>query len=432
MTDVTMPMAPEPTQLTRPDAVNTVAQAATLLFANGQTTERTVTAAERLGRALGVPLTLHPRWGELELRVDGTPYSAIAPAAPLGVNMTKALATMEIVDQVCEGALSGVAARSALDAVGHMGTVSTVRFALFAAIGAASMGVIYGVLDTASLLLIAFSAGMGALLRRWLATLGGNPFIQPLCAAAVAGAIGAIATRLRLPDTQLFIALCPCMVLVPGPHILNGAFDLAHARVALGIERLTYAGVIVLMICAGLLMALALGGATLPAAAMSAPVPLVVDVIAAGCAVAAYGTVFSIPWRLLALPIVVGMLAHAAHWAVISLAGADIAVGALVACTLVGVMATPVADRLRLPFAAVAFCAVVSMMPGFFLFRVANARVELVASGGPAPVDLVSSVAANGATAFLIIVAMSFGLIVPRMLCDYFRTLSTRHGPDHA
>jgi len=38
MTDVTMPMAPEPTQLTRPDAVNTVAQAATLLFANGQTT----------------------------------------------------------------------------------------------------------------------------------------------------------------------------------------------------------------------------------------------------------------------------------------------------------------------------------------------------------------------------------------------------------
>ena len=432
MTDVAMPMAPEPTQLTRPDAVDTVAQAATLLFVNGETTERTVTAAQRLGRALGVPLTLHPRWGELEFRVDGTPYSAIAPAAPLGVNMTKALATIKIVDQVCEGALNGVAARSALAAVGRMGPVSTLRFALFSAIGAASMGLIYGVFDVTSLLLIAFSAGMGGLLRRWLATLGSNPFAQPLCAAAVAGAIGAIATRLHLPDTQLFIALCPCMVLVPGPHILNGAFDLAHTRVALGIERLTYAGLIVLMICAGLLMALAVCGATLPAAAMSARVPLVVDVIAAGCAVAAYGTVFSIPWRLLALPIMVGMLAHAAHWAVISLAGADIAVGALVACTLVGVMATPVADRLRLPFAAVAFCAVVSMMPGFFLFRVANARVELVASGGPAPVDLVSSVAANGATAFLIIVAMSFGLIVPRMLCDYFRTLSARHGADHA
>jgi hypothetical protein len=72
------------------------------------------------------------------------------------------------------------------------------------------------------------------------------------------------------------------------------------------------------------------------------------------------------------------------------------------------------------------------MMPGFFLFRVADARVELVASGGLAPVDLVSSVAANGATAFLTIVAMSFGLIVPRMLSNYFRTLSARQGADHA
>jgi hypothetical protein len=40
------------------------------------------------------------------------------------------------------------------------------------------------------------------------------------------------------------------MVLVPGPHILNGAIDLARTRIALGIARLTYASVIVLLICA--------------------------------------------------------------------------------------------------------------------------------------------------------------------------------------
>ena len=218
----------------------------------------------------------------------------------------------------------------------------------------------------------------------------------------------------------------------PGPHILNGAFDLAGTRIALGIARLTYAGLIVLMICAGLLGGVAVGGATLPAVAASVPVPLGADVITAGCAVAAYGTFFSMPWRLLALPIVVGMLAHAMHWALISLAGADVAVGALVACTLVGIMVTPAADRLRLPFAAVAFCAVVSMMPGFFLFRLASARVELVASGESGPVDLVPGLVANGTIAFLIILAMSFGLIVPRMLYDYFRTLSTRHRSGHA
>jgi uncharacterized membrane protein YjjB (DUF3815 family) len=139
------------------------------------------------------------------------------------------------------------------------------------------------------------------------------------------------------------------MVLVPGPHILNGAFDLAQTRVALGIARLTYAGSIVLVICIGLLVGLAIGGAALPAAATSVPVPLGADMFMAGCAVAAYGTFFSMPWRLLALPVVVGMLAHAAHWAVISLAGADVAIGALVASTLVGIIVTPVADRLHLP-----------------------------------------------------------------------------------
>jgi hypothetical protein len=36
----------------------------------------------------------------------------------------------------------------------------------------------------------------------------------------------------------------------------------------------------------------------------------------------------------------------------------------------------------------------------------------------PAPAALLTSVAANGATAFLIIMAMTFGLILPRMLFE--------------
>jgi uncharacterized membrane protein YjjB (DUF3815 family) len=217
------------------------------------------------------------------------------------------------------------------------------------------------------------------------------------------------------------------MVLVPGPHILNGAIDLARTRIALGIARLTYAGLIILMICAGLLAGLAAGGATMPADGPSAPVPLVADVIAAGCAVASFGTFLSMPWRLLPFPIAVGMLAHAARWALISLAGAHGAAGALVACILVGIIVTPVADRRHLPFAALAFSAVVSMMPGFFLFRAASALVELVSIGSRAPADLLTSIVANGTTAFLIILAMTFGLILPRMLFERFLPAPARH-----
>jgi uncharacterized membrane protein YjjP (DUF1212 family) len=404
------------------DEVDTVALAASLLFTHGQTTEMTVVAAQRLGRTLGVQVKVLPHWDELVVELDDTSFSEIVPAAPLGVDMGKVLAVQTIVLQVSDGAMSNAAARPALVAAGRMPPASTLRFAVFAAIGAASLGVIYGVYDAASLALIALSAGAGALVRRWLAKLGGNPFLEPLSAATVAGVIGAVASRLHLSDAQSLIAFCPCMVLVPGPHILNGAIDLARTRITLGVARLTYAGLIVLMICTGLMIgtAVAAGGA-LPAGPTAAA-PFAADVIAAGCAVASFGTFFSMPWRLLPLPIAVGMLAHAARWALISILSANTAIAAFFACLLVGLIVSPIVDRLRLPFAAVGFSAIVSMMPGFFVFRAASTLLELVAVGPGASADLVPAIVANGATAFLIILAMTIGLILPRMLFQRFAT----------
>jgi uncharacterized membrane protein YjjP (DUF1212 family) len=82
---------PCPEPLTCEAALKTTALAATLLFAHGQTTERTVTAAERLGRALGVTVKVLPYWGELTVELDGAPISQIVPAKPLGVDMGRVL-----------------------------------------------------------------------------------------------------------------------------------------------------------------------------------------------------------------------------------------------------------------------------------------------------------------------------------------------------
>jgi uncharacterized membrane protein YjjP (DUF1212 family) len=405
--------------LTCEAALKTTALAAMLLFAHGQTTERIVTAAERLGRALGVTVRVLPYWGELTVELDGAPVSQIVPAKPLGVDMGRVVAVTTVIDQVCDGTLPVEAAQSALESAGRLPQASTPRFTLFAAIGAASLGVIFGTLDATTLLLIAASAAIGAVVRRWLSGFSHNPLMQPLCAAFIAGVVAAAAGRFQLSNTNILIGFCPCMVLVPGPHILNGAIDLARTRIALGIARLAYAGVIVLLICAGGLFGFTAVGANLAIAGPSPPVPLLIDVIAAGCAVASFGTFFSMPWRLLAVPIAAGMLAHAARWALIAVAGGSAVTGALVACMLVSVLVTPIVDRLHLPFAALAFSAVVSLMPGFFLFNAATGLVELVSIGPGAPAALLTGIAANGATAFLIIMAMTIGLILPRMLFEH-------------
>src|ERR1700730_11355390 len=85
--------------LTYEAALKTTALAATLLFAHGQTTERTVAAAERLGRALGVTVKVLPYWGELIVELDGAPLSQIVPAKPLSVDMGRVLAVTTVIDQ---------------------------------------------------------------------------------------------------------------------------------------------------------------------------------------------------------------------------------------------------------------------------------------------------------------------------------------------
>ncbi len=399
-----------------------ISLSAKLLFENGQSTENVVSALEQLADALGFRAIVFPRWGELTILINdgsGSRHEILA-AAPVGVDMHKVTATIGVIDDVCNGHLDAEAARSALEAVARFPPVSVTRFALLAAAGAAALGVIFGATHPFSLPLIALSAGVGACLRRWLAAISHNPFVQPLCAASLAGAIGAIAVRLQFSSALRLIAVCPCMILVPGPHLLNGTIDLARVRIALGSSRIAYAGVIILMICTGLLIGLSFGSVSLPVSVPSYPVALGYDVIAAGVAVAAYGTFFAMPWRMLPIPVAIGMLAHASRWGMISLAGASVETGAFVACLVVGILITPIADRLRLPFAAFAFASVVSLIPGVYLFRMAGGLVDLLTLGGKASVDVLLNTIADGTTAMLIILAMALGLILPKMCIEHF------------
>jgi len=399
-----------------------ITASAELLFANGQTTQRTVSDVERLARALRLRATVVLRWGELIVRIadDSGFHNEIVTVEPAGVDMSKVAATSGVIDELCEDRIDAAAARSALDAISRRPPVSLPRFALLAAAGAAALGVIFGAAHLLSLILIAFSAGTGAWVRRRLAGISRNPFVQPFCAALLAGIVGAVAARLQVSSVLRLVAVCPCMVLVPGPHLLNGTIDLVRARISLGASRLLYAGIIIIMICTGLLVGLGLGGVSLPISGPSSSVPLGYDVIAAGVAVAAYGTFFSMSWRALPIPILVGMCAHALRWVIITAAGASVQTGALVACLLVGTVMTPIANHLRWPFAAVAFASVVSLIPGVYLFRMAGGLVALTALGEKAPPSVLVGAFADGSTAVLIIMAMTFGLIVPKMCIDHF------------
>jgi uncharacterized membrane protein YjjP (DUF1212 family) len=109
--------------------------------------------------------------------------------------MDRVVSTMRAIDELGAGRLAPDGAMASIAAISQAPPAATWLFTLAAAAGAMALAVIFGVEHLSAAMLIAVSAAAGAVLRRRVAQYSTNLFLQPFCAALLAGLVGALAVR---------------------------------------------------------------------------------------------------------------------------------------------------------------------------------------------------------------------------------------------
>jgi uncharacterized membrane protein YjjB (DUF3815 family) len=200
------------------------------------------------------------------------------------------------------------------------------------------------------------------------------------------------------------------LFLIPGFALVTAALDLAKLDFSAGVARLVYALMILTSAALSLWAVSAVVGLSpdLLSPIDLAPVLLLaLRFVASFLGVLGFALLFNSPWPMAVGAATVGMVANVLRLELVD-AGVVVQASAAVAALLVGLLSAVVAPRLDVPRITIAVPAVVIMVPGAAAYR----AVFHLSDG-----DTVQALA-FAVQAGLVVVALSIGLAVARMLTD--------------
>lgn len=376
---------------------------------------RTASLRERLeevGQSLQMPLQVHIGYRTVTVYTpEGLNVHAQAPE--FRINIAVSAEVNRTVDKVCAGQMSLPEAIAVLDAV-EQTTGRHDRWTLSLMFGLAA-GALAWLLsaDWAGMAVIALSSAIGMLVRQYMHRFHPVLFALPFVAALIGSLMGGVVIRLGWTETPGICLIVPALMLVPGPHLINGLYDMLENNMQTGLPRFGLAAGILVAAAMGIFLGgwLTLGLSTVPPwMAVAQPIPLWLDILLAGVAACGFGAFYNAPWRVLWTSIICGMVGHGIRYLCLE-AGMHLEIATFYACVAIGAMAIRWVSSMRIPFAAVAFAGAVPMMPGVLMFRAIGGAMDISFAGTDASLGLVSSTLANMFKAGFVVGAMGMGLL---------------------
>jgi uncharacterized membrane protein YjjP (DUF1212 family) len=268
--------------------------------------------------------------------------------------------------------------------------------------------------DGGGLAVVGVATAVGLFARQELGRLHFSLLALPFTAALIGAVAGGLAVRLgwtRSPDLAVVV---PALMVIPGPHLINGLLDLIDNHLPMSLARLGLA--------AGILLAGAAGvahGAELSLPDLAAPdrpadpgrLTFITDAALAGVVTCGFAVFYNTTWRVLGMATVGGMTGHGVRFLALE-AGAGLLAATVLGGLTVGAIAALLARRFRTPVAVIAFAGAVTMIPGLSLYRALAGALWLARLPDLTDAGSVTATLSNALQAGLVIGGLTLGLAV--------------------
>jgi uncharacterized membrane protein YjjP (DUF1212 family) len=340
--------------------------------------------------------------------------AAIEPARALRYNTAVQVRVHEILKQVRRGQLDVPAALACLGKV-EAETPQHSRWltVLVLGAGASSLAGLLGA-DGVAAAVAGLATGLGLIARQELGRKQCSLLALPLTAALIGALLGGLAIRLGLTRTSELVLVVPALMLVPGPHLINGLLDLIDNYLPTSLARLGLAACILLASAAGIVLGVELtlsDPVTADQTASPDHLNIVSDVVLAGIVTCGFAVFYNTAWRQLWMATMGGMIGHGLRFLVMQ-AGFRLEAATFLGGLAVGVTSAWMARSYKLPVAVISFAGAVTMIPGLQIYRALAGALRLARLGEGTDPGMVAETLGNALHGCIVVSGLALGLIL--------------------
>ncbi|GLJ80128.1 threonine/serine ThrE exporter family protein [Microbacterium imperiale] len=389
----------------------------TLMLGAGASSARVRDTMDRTARALGLE-RLESRVGMTDIVITAQRgqlfRTRVAEVRHPVVNSERIAEVMHLSHRVADGVAPDELQRE-LDRIERMPPRYPTAVRVAAAAAACTAFAFLNNGGWAECLSVALAVALGQYVRIRGARLQVNEFLLVFLSASTALltflGVSHLIELLGAPSPQYGAALTSAVLyLVPGFPLVTGALDLARLDLNAGVNRVVYAGLVLLSTGCAVWAVAAIfqtSAVAVAAPALGEPLLSLGRLIAGFVGVMGFALLFSTPWRTALAAAAIGTVANVGRLLMID-HGAMQPVAAAAAGVAVGFGAFAVSRFVRSPRITLTVPAVLIMVPGASAYRAIVGTIEG---------DTISAVQ-YGVTAVFVVVALAVGLTVARVVTE--------------